>query len=65
MRLIFYDRFWFVHILLVIMVKFLSHKIIITIIILVIWEFFTPALVNGFLLESVRLQVSSSLQDSS
>ena len=37
----------------------------ITTIILLIWEFFIPALVNGFPLESEWQQVSSSLQDSS
>ena len=35
------------------------------IIILLIWEFFTPVLADGFLLESECQQVSSSLQDSS
>ena len=35
------------------------------IIILPIWEFFTPVLADGFPLESEWQQVSSSLQDSS
>ena len=39
--------------------------IVIIIIILLIWEFFTPALADGFPLESERQQVTSSLQDSS
>ena len=38
---------------------------IIIIIILLISEFFTPALADGFPLESEWQQVSSSLQDSS
>ena len=40
------------------------HIIIIIIIIIHIWEFFTPALADGSPLESKRQQVSSSLQDS-
>ena len=35
------------------------------IILLLIWEFFTPALVDDFQLEFEWQQVSSSLQDSS
>ena len=47
--------------------SFLSKfsQIIIFIIILVFWEFFTPALPDGFSLESEGQQVSSNLQDSS
>ena len=37
----------------------------IVVIILLIWEFFTPLLADGFPLESKGQQVSSSLQDSS
>ena len=40
-----------------------SSIIIIIIIILLFWEFFTPALANGFSLESEWQQVSTSLQD--
>ena len=39
--------------------------IIIIIIIILIWEFFTPALANGFLLEPQWQQVSTNIQDSS
>ena len=39
-------------------------RIIISIIIL-LWDFFTPPLADGFSLEPERQQVSSSLQDSS
>ena len=35
------------------------------IIILLFWEFFSPALADGFSLEFERQQVSSSLRDSS
>ena len=40
------------------------YHIIIIIIILLIWAFFTPVLADGFPLESVWKQVSSSIQDS-
>ena len=43
----------------------LSIHITLVIFILVIWEFFTPALSDGFPLGSVWQQVFSSLQDSS
>ena len=40
-------------------------KIIIIIIVLLIWEFFTSTLADSFSLESERLQMSSGLQDPS
>ena len=39
-------------------------RLVIIIIILLFWEFFIPALANGFLLESEWQQVSTILQDS-
>ena len=43
----------------------ISQNFIITIIIIIIWEFFPSALTDGFPLESEWQQVPSSLQDSS
>ena len=42
-----------------------NTQIIIIIIIILIWEYFTSALADGFSLESERQQVSSSLLESS
>ena len=42
----------------------INNNTIMSIIILLIWEFFIPALADGYLLESEWQQVSSSLQDS-
>ena len=39
--------------------------VVFIIIIIILWEFFTPALAKGFSLEFEWQQVSSSLQDSS
>ena len=62
--LILLNGFWFVHIPLGGMVKFIII-IIIIIIILLLREFFSPVLPDGFTLEFEWQQISSSLQDSS